>query len=157
MEKGELRSRILTAFDAREPPRDSELLHPDCMDDCDILQFYGGVRWQDMSDEMIVYNYAALTAFSPRAFAYYLPAYMLWTLSYPDSIEYAGEALLRALDPGTSAEMLHDFRKSHFDALNRKQRETVSNFLEALSDHKDLGEYASDALLNHWLEPKQQS
>ncbi len=148
----ELINQIREAFDAVPQPSDEELLHPDCMDDCDILQFYGGVRWQDMSDEMIVYNYAALTAFSPKAFRYYLPAYLLWTLRNADSIEYVGEAALRALDPGAPSEMLHDFRKSHYSDLDAGQIEAVKVFLTLLGNHPDLGEYADEALLNHWLE-----
>ncbi|MCX2722475.1 DUF6714 family protein [Roseibium salinum] len=143
---------IEEAFEDVPQPSDDELLHPGCMDDCDILQFYGGVSSQDMSGAMIVYNYAALTAFSAAAFRYYLPAYMLWTLRNPDSIEYAGEATLRALDPGTADEMLHDFQKSHFDELDRAQVEVVKAFLLTISDHPDLGEYADAALLNHWLD-----
>ncbi len=42
------------AFAGLEPPADDKLLHPDCMDDVDILDFYGGVRREDMSDEMVV-------------------------------------------------------------------------------------------------------
>lgn len=152
MIEDELHRRVMDAFEGVPQPSDDELLHPGCMDDCDILQFYGGVSRQDMSDAMIVYNYAALTAFSAAAFRYYLPAYMLWTLRNPDSNEYAGEATLRALDPGTPDEMLHDFRKSHFAELDRAQVEVVRAFLLAVSDHPDLGEYADAALLNHWLD-----
>ena len=147
----ELVSRIRAAFDDAPLPGDDELLHPDCMDDCDILQFYGGVRWQDMTDEMVVYNYAAPTAFSAKAFCHYLPAYLIWTLRNPESPEYAGEALLRALDPGTSGEYLHDFRKSHFDALDPEQVAVVKAFLWKMSSRPSLAEYADAALLNHWL------
>ncbi len=152
MDEKELGRQILDTFEEDPPPLDDELLHPDCMDDCDILQFYGGIRWRDMSDAMIVYNYAALTAFAPKAFRYYLPAYLLWTLRNADSVEYVGEATLRALDPGTPAEMLHAFRKSHFAELDARQVGVVKAFLVVLANHPDLGEFAEDALLNHWLE-----
>lgn len=148
----ELVARICSAFGDAPRPGDDELLHPDCMDDCDILQFYGGVRWQDMTDEMVIYNYAAPTAFSAKAFRYYLPAFLIWTLRNPGSPEYAGEALLRALDPGTSAELLHDFRRSHFDALDPDEVAVVREFLRKMSGHPALAEYAEAALVNHWIE-----
>lgn len=148
----DLIARIRAAFEAAPLPGDDELLHPDCMDDCDILQFYGGVRWQDMTDEMVVYNYAAPTAFGPKAFRHYLPAYLIWTLRHPDSPEYAGEAILRALDPGTGSEWLHDFRKSHFDALAPDEVAVVRAFLWEMSRRPSLAEYAEAALVNHWID-----
>ncbi len=68
---------ITAAFAGLEPPADDKLLHPECMDDVDILDFYGGLRREDMSDEKIVYNYAAFSSFSAAAFQYYLPVYLI--------------------------------------------------------------------------------
>lgn len=143
---------IRLAFDDRLPPTDEELLHPDCHDDVDILQFYGGVYWQDMDDAMIVYNYAAPTAFSPKAYRYYLPAYLNWMLQNPDSIEYVSEAFLISLDPGTSSEMLHQFRKSKFQLLTSEQKQMIKRFLNHFAAHGDLAELAENALKNYWAE-----
>ncbi len=140
------------AFAGCAQPSDDELLHPDCMDDVDVLEFYGGVRWQDMTDEMIVYGYAAPTAFSPKAFQYYLPAYLIWTLNNLDSTEYAAESILLALDPGTEAEMLHDFRKSKFSLFTPAQVAVIKKFLWHVSTHPDLGAIADRALVNYWMD-----
>ncbi len=122
------------------------------MDDVDILEFYGGIKWQDMTDDMVVYGYAAPTAFSAKAFQYYLPAYLLWTLRNPDSPEYAGESTLLALDPGRPDECLHEFRKSKFAMLTLKQRELIRKILCHFANHAYLGELAETALLNYWLD-----
>ncbi|WP_282154235.1 DUF6714 family protein [Ruegeria atlantica] len=148
----DLATRIIAAFDGLDPPADGELLHPECMDDVDILEFYGGVKWHEMTDQMIIYNYAAPTAFSAKAFQYYLPAYLIWTLLNSDSREYASESILLALDPGTSKEMLHEFRKSKFNQLTPAQKEAVLRFLYFFSDHPDLGEFAESALVNYWID-----
>ncbi len=145
-------AEIKTAFDGSKMPADDELLHPDCRDDVDILEFYGGIKWQDMTDEMVVYAYAAPTAFSAKAFQYYLPAYLAWTLRNPDSPEYAGESILLALDPGTPDEGLHDFRKSKFAMLTLEQRDVIRKILCHLTNHANLGELAETALLNCWLD-----
>ncbi|WP_170328939.1 DUF6714 family protein [Ruegeria arenilitoris] len=147
-----LANQIIAAFDGLDPPADDELLHPECIDDVDILEFYGGVKWHEMTDQMIVYSYAAPTAFSPKAFQYYLPAYLIWTLRNSDSPEYASESILLALDPGTSKEMLHEFRKSKFSQLTPTQTEAVLRFLYYFSDHPELGEFAEAALVNYWIE-----
>ena len=143
---------INSAFAGLEMPTDDKLLHLDCSDDVDILDFYGGLRREDMTDEMIVYNYAALTSFSPQAFQYYLPAFMIWTWENRDSVEYATESLLLALDPGTEREMLHEFRMSKFALLTKPQVAIVKRFPWHLADHDDLGEFAETALVNYWID-----
>ena len=148
----ELIAEIESAFAGGVPLPDDTLLHPECMDDVDILDFYGGLRREDMTDEQIVRNYAALTAFSPQAFQYYLPTFMIWTLRNIDTIEYATESTLVALDPGTDKEMLHDFRKSHFTALTAAQRAVIRKFLWRLAEDDDLGEFADNALANYWID-----
>jgi hypothetical protein len=143
---------IKLEFDGLEVPGDDELLHRDCLDDVDILEFYGGIAWRDMSHENIVYNYAAPTAFSPKAFQYYLPAFLIWTLNNADSQEIAGESILLALDPGTDKEHLHEFRKSKFSQLTSKQIGVIKKFLWHLELHPMLGEFAERALVNYWID-----
>lgn len=144
--------QIHTEFGDLEPPGDDALLHPDCMDDGDIVDFYGNPRWQDLSSEKIVANYAAPSFFSPLAFRYYLPAFLVWTLENPDSPEVAGESIIHALDPGTPNEHLHEFRYSKFQSLTDNQFTVVRNFLIYFSAHNDLGEPAASALMNYWRE-----
>ncbi len=143
------------AFARMEPPGDDKLLHPDCMDDVDVLEFYGPVRREDMTDAIIVNSYAAPTAFSPEAFRYYLPVYLKWVLHKPDSPEIVGESILLALDPGTDREILHEFRKSKFALFDKAQTACVQNFLQALSEHPYLGEFATHALVNYWLDEEE--
>lgn len=142
---------IQSAFAGVALPLEDQLLHPDCMDDVDVQEFYGGIRREDMNSNMVVYSYAALNCFSPQAFRYYLPAYLMWTLNNADSIEYVGEATFVALDPGTEQEMLHEFRKSKFSHFDTEQFRVVSQFLQHFSDHQYFGELADQALLNYWM------
>ena len=150
MEK--LIQQINDAFAGLPRPTDDELLHPDCSDDVDILEFYGGVLRENMTDALVVHSYAAPTAFSPKAFQYYLPAYLIWLLNNPDSMDYAGEATLLALDPATDKEMLHAFRKSKFSLMTGAQVSVIRDFLHRLAKHPDLGELAENALINYWLD-----
>lgn len=140
------------AFSRLLPPGDDKLLHPECRDDVDVQEFYGAIRCEALTDAMIVYGYAAPTAFSPEAFRYYLPAYLKWTLRNADSIDIAGESILMALDPGTDSDFLHAFRKSKFALFDEDQIAVVGTFLHAISEHPDLGPFAENALVNYWLD-----
>ncbi len=148
----ELETQIRAAFNEASPPADNELLHPDCRDDVDVLEFYGGVRWQDMTGKNVIYSYAAPTGFSALAFRYYLPAFLLWTLKNPDGLEYASESILISLDPGTERELLHEFRKSKFALFNAQQIAATRAFLWHLEKHPYLGHFAQSALVNDWID-----
>lgn len=141
---------IETAFAGLTPPDDHALLHPQCMDDGDIKDFYGGPDAWSLSDDMIIGNYAAPSFFSAEAFQYYMPAFMVWALKHPDTVEYAPESTLYALDPGSASPDLRDFQVSKYALFTPAQRQAVVAFLKAFTQDSDLGEMAESALANYW-------
>ncbi|WP_193366904.1 DUF6714 family protein [Pelagibius marinus] len=140
---------IEAAFGDLAPPGDDALLHPRCMDDNDIAEFYGAPRWQDLPGDFLVRNYAAPSFFSAEGFRYYLPAFMVWSLKHAESPEYLAEATLRAFDPGEAEAPLHDFAVSKFALFDTAQRRAVAAFLEAFRGEGELGEIA-EAALKYW-------
>ncbi len=68
---------IEAAFSGLSPPGDARLLHPQCMDDGDIVDFYGAPDRRQLTDDTIIGNYAAPSFFSIEAFQYYMPAFMI--------------------------------------------------------------------------------
>jgi hypothetical protein len=143
---------IEDAFSGLDPPGDAQLLHPQCMDDGDIADFYGELDRRQLSDDTIIGNYAAPSFFSAEAFQYYMPAFMIWSLRHHDTIEYAPESTLRALDPTSGGPGLYEFQVSKYALFTRRQRAAVIRFLQAFSSDPDLGPIADDALINYWLQ-----
>ena len=47
---------IEDAFSGLDPPGDAQLLHPQCMDDGDIADFYGELDRRQLSDDTIIGN-----------------------------------------------------------------------------------------------------
>ncbi len=103
-----------------------------------------------MSDESIIQIYAAFSLFSAEAFQYYMPAFMVSTLRHLDTMEVAPESTIRAFNPGTENEKLHEFQLSKFALFNEAQRKAIIRFLEAFSRDPELGPIANDALSNYW-------
>ena len=124
---------IETAFAGLAPPGDEKLLHPRCMDDGDVAEFYGAPDRHALSDEMIIRNYAAPSFFGAEAFQYYMPAFMVWSLNHGDTIEYAPESTIRAFDPGTANDDLARFQISKFALFTKAQRRAVIRFLRTFS------------------------
>jgi hypothetical protein len=145
-------AEIEAAFSGLSPPGDERLLHPKCMDDGDVVDFYGAPDRRRLADDIIISNYAAPSFFSAEAFQYYMPAFMIWSLNHHDTIEYAAESTIRAFDPTNEDPGLYEFQISKFALFTRPQRAAVIQFLQAFSHDPDLGPVAGDALTNYWLE-----
>ena len=143
--------QIESAFAGLAPPGDDKLLHPRCMDDGDIVDFYGAPDWRRVSDETVIANYAAPSFFSAEAFQYYMPAFMVWSLRHHDTIEYAPESTIHALDPTSGGEAMRAFQMSKYALFMPAQRQAVIRFLQTCSLDPELGPIAKDALSNHWL------
>ncbi len=144
-------AEIELAFSGLSPPGDARLLHPQCMDDGDIVDFYGALDRRQLTDDSIISNYAAPSFFSAEAFQYYMPAFMIWSLNHCDTIEYAPESTIRAFDPTNENPGLYEFQVSKFALFTDRQCAAVIRFLQAFSPDPDLGSIARDAMNNYWL------
>jgi hypothetical protein len=139
-------SEIEAAFAGLEPPGDDNLLHPQCMDDVDIVDFHGEPTWDDLSDEAMIRSWAAHYFFSARAFQYYMPAFMIWSLLHCDTIDYTPESTIRALDPGDVGDPLRAFQVSKFELFTDAQIRSTVSFLRLFSQDAGLGPVADRAL-----------
>lgn len=142
---------IEAAFAGLSPPGDARLLHPQCRDDNDIADFYGAPDYRRVPGDTLIRNYAAPSFFSAAAFQYYMPAFMIWSLTHADTIEYAAESTIRAFDPACGDPRLSEFQVSKFALFTAPQRAAIVRFLEAFLADPDLGPIARDALDGYWL------
>jgi len=65
---------------------DSQSQNPEAIE---TLQSFSGRRWDRISVDDLRYNYFALSVFSPRAIAYYLPSYLVAQLVDRSSLDVA--------------------------------------------------------------------
>lgn len=146
---------IKPAFAETPHPTDEGLLHPQCTDDGDIRDFYGRTTWLSVPDEIIDRNNASLCFFSPEAYRFYLPAYLLWVLRTLDSSDsFTVDSTIYRLAPGTGD--LRQFSLSKYAILDAAQRKVVVDFLEYLAEH-GRGKVDQEALhkaMNYWSSVK---
>lgn len=114
------REIIIAWSDVKAPPSDCITVHR--CDECDeIAQFFDAKRWQDLTDvEQLRYNEAALTLFTPDAFHYYLPAFMLATLHDPAEADVIPDGIRS------------NIKRERVGSFNPAQRDAVLRFLRAL-------------------------
>ena len=125
---------IEMAFADNPYPADKGLLHPQCMDDEDIRDFYGRTTWLNIPGEVIDRNNASLCFFSPEAYRFYLPAYLIWALrNFDSSDSFTVDSTIYSLTPGEGD--LRRFSLSKFALLDVDQRRAVLDFLKYLAEH----------------------
>lgn len=125
-------AQIDSAFADVPRPVNDALLHPNCFDDNDIAALYGVADWRDLSDAMVENEYAALAFLSPEGFRYFIPAYMAWTLRYPES----GAAVVQSTIMSLSPEYDQMFNPSKFTLFDETQTAAVVAFIETMTPYQ---------------------
>ena len=152
-----LKLAVKDAFQTVEFPGDANILspdcvgEPDCVDETDIEDFKCDsdwkTDWQKIPKEVIEYNYQSLAFFSPAAFQFYLPAYLLQAIDALDSNVL--EFTVYELVPSEAFVKRFELRRN---ALNDRQQKVVVRFLEFVRKWCDggLARVADDGLNRYW-------
>ena len=143
---------IIEGFGETQLPGGQNLLHRECCDDSDIRAFYGKL-WNEVDSAVLERENAALCFFSPTAFQYYLPAYLIWTLrNFRTSDSFTVDSTIYSLDPTTKSKgTVCDFAESKFTLFTPAQKSAISAFLEFMAsepDHCDA--QAAKSALKYW-------
>ncbi len=98
-----LKSEIVKAFaEVEQPPKDNIALH-ECEECRGVRSDFAKVKWRETSSELLERNYDKIPLFSPAAFNYFLPAYLLYTLNnFDDELSDVCDFTLYALTPDKS-------------------------------------------------------
>ena len=150
--------QITVAFNGVHFPGSQKLLHfPDTGNDLWIESFLDCKFscWQEVPAELIEYECSALTAFSPKAFIFFIPAYMTWVLkNYEKSDSSTVDHTLYGLDLTSRDKNSKSIMLERFEPLSLMQKKSVFSFLNLLKDKKldnsvDI-EAAKRALDSYW-------
>ncbi|MDX1953425.1 MAG: DUF6714 family protein [Verrucomicrobiota bacterium] len=145
---------IQEAFDLVVTPAASEWLHEECGDDDDIVDFFRFKSWKNIPSATIAKNYSALPFLSPKAFAFVLPAYLIWVLeNYKTSASPTVDTTIYNLTPFNKSENLDLFIESKYHLLTNNQKTAILKWLLFLSKY---GEERVDMkfvrkALGYWL------
>lgn len=141
--------QIRAAFADDPRPANDELLHERCSDDMDLERLYLVPHWTELTGDLVVSEYAALSFLSAVGFRHFLPAYMIWALDNPDSGAAAVDSTVWAVHPRMYGDDLGAFAESKYTALDMAQRAAVLVFLDTMAEH---GHPDAAAASEHWRE-----
>ena len=143
-----LKTKIIDAFSDTIFPGEKNLLYKGGYDDdSEILDFYGLEEWQSIPDKTIEYNNASLSFFSPEAYQFYLPRYLIYILEHYDSNDIVVDKTIYSLTPNLKIDIkdTKEFLANHGNDIELQIRKlmekTVSHF-EAAEEDDDLVEFS---------------
>jgi hypothetical protein len=140
-------TKILEAFGATHYPGDKNLVtdqsgyDPECRE---VLRAFKGKDWKNVSVEMVRKYKDALPLFTPAAFQYYLPAYMIACLDSYYDVDTALDSVLFNLTPQESRRGWQwDFFRVRAQQFSERERDAIRSFLE-LMDQYERADWASE-------------
>jgi hypothetical protein len=138
---------LYTAFvDVPHPGDKNIVVDQDTFDPegADVVRAFTGMRWQDVSAEMVRRFKDALPLFTPEAFVFYLPAYMAACINAPHDIDVALDSVLFNLTPPMlESGWQRDFFEARVKEFNAPQVDAIRSFL-ALMHERELADWAHE-------------
>jgi hypothetical protein len=130
-----LRSEIIKAFAEVEQPAKNNIALHECEECRDARKNFTNIKWQEANDKLLESNYDKIPLFSPEAFHYFLPAYLLYTLNnFDDEFSDVCEFTLFAVTPDKSREdesgNVSSYWKEKFSSFTFAQMNVIYQFLE---------------------------
>lgn len=132
-----LQSKIEAAFSDIEPPSPKNIIEHECQECRDVEQTFRNQNWRNIELKKVEWAYDKLPLFTPEAFQYFLPAFMIYSLRKPESD--VCEFLVYAL---ASKKVSVEWWQERLDKFTEAQKSVCSLFLRWLLPNR---EYTYDA------------
>jgi hypothetical protein len=131
-----LLDRINDAFGKETaPPADDVAYAPQGthMECDDVRRAFAGKDWRSLGADDLLQNKEALDFMTPRAFRFYLPAYLRFSVEHFTESDVIPDTILGILLP-TVDEQLKKWRKERLDALSTGEAYVLRAFVEFLRE-----------------------
>lgn len=144
---------ITKAFNQVPYPGDDLIVYDNsgCHLECnEIAKSFKGKHWKHLDCPFIVRHHSALSAFTPEAFHFFLPAYLIISIEHYADADVVPGSLLFAFNASKSETFL-----SRSTRLTPAQKHVIRQFIEFIRDQhgEDFPSGApQDALKSYWSE-----
>jgi hypothetical protein len=126
--------KIENAFPNSAYPGDDNLVHADSVtypEAIEIKRKFHNKHWRDLTLETIRNGYLELSWFTPDAFCFYLPGFLIAAITYPiEIIDVFPSSIIFALAPDEDSEWHNNKLTAIVNCLDMQQRRMVVDFLD---------------------------
>jgi hypothetical protein len=130
MDASEVEAIIRAAFAKTPKPKDSKLT--DTYDDEGAQEYFQGRSWDGHSVEDIRLQADAMCFFTPEAFRYYLPAFMLAELSDSKAADIVGEYVVYKFGPQSRG--FQSLQKERLAVMSHEEKLAVLQFIRYMQE-----------------------
>jgi hypothetical protein len=102
-------------------PGDEHIFTPDSYDDEDIVNYFGGTTWQGHTPANLRAHSSAFTFFTPEAFHYWLPAFMIAAIQNPEEADVICEYIPWSVS--------NQYASERWPLFTASQRQAVATYL----------------------------
>src|SRR5262245_25577787 len=123
---------VIEAFSNVAYPGDDKLVYdnsPEHLECADVASLFRGKHWKDISLELLQYNSESLAFFTPEAYKFYVPAFLIIAISAYDRADLIPRSLLSSL---TIPKKDGETKKRFLDKMglfSADQRAAIRHFL----------------------------
>jgi hypothetical protein len=126
-------NKINIAFGSTQAPSKAEMLDERLSDESEIIHLMSIRRWQDVKPETLMKLHSALPALSPKAFKFFLPAFMVWAIENRfKSDSFTLDSTIYALNPFFRGK-LNSYAQSKLEGFCKEQVSIIITFLELMA------------------------
>ena len=127
----EIIDEITAAFGKLKCPPDDLIVCGDDIESAETRDAFKGVHWKKVDSKFLFYKHSeSLYFFTPMAFRFYLPAYMIVMLREFDKADIICDIVISSL---TLCENNAFSNKGVFEIFSQEQKQAVRLFLEYIS------------------------
>jgi hypothetical protein len=136
------RSEVLDTFCGAQRPPEFLIAPHDC-DECrQVCVDFASIEWAAAPDVTIETHPSALSLMSPEAYAYFLPAYLLYAVAHFTHDALPSEMTVYSLAFGEpSSDVMHEWHRGRLKFFTAAQLETLERFLILIENDATFGDY----------------
>ena len=135
-----LKQKVLVAFADVPRPDENDVAPCPCQECTALARTLAGAEWRTVTPDVLEATHEQLPLFSARAFRYFLPAYLFYSL---DHFGYDGvcEFTVYALTPGKETESSAAYNRERFGRFTPEQMDAVYDFLDLARQDESFAGY----------------
>jgi hypothetical protein len=133
-----LKQKIISSFADVPYPKD-EIAPHEC-DECrDVRRTFANKNWKTIEPQILGGNFGIIPLFSPEAFHYFLPAYLIYSLDhFSEKYDTVCEFTIYAVTPDKkSIKKYFDYWREKFKDFTLEQMDCIYEFLDFVRDDEN--------------------
>lgn len=154
-----LKQKIIKAFEGVPFPQGIIALH-ECEECREVRKTFANKNWKTIEPEILEENFGIIPLFSPEAFHFFLPAFLIYSLEHFSDNDTTCEYTIYAVTPSkeTAVKNAIDYWRRKFENFSPEQLNCIYTFLDFVKEDENFEYFFEQAdegkkFLKEFIEP----